>query len=297
MAIIDITKNFHDDMSTGIIITDKPFKILNQAALLTPAVAGSLEFKDDILYFTKTTALERTALSFSSGAGASLTYVDGSLSIRDTSIANLIVRTFITDTSLNTLLGRHNFTETSLGRLNTYVDASLSAKTSFTYVDASLSTLKTVNISQDSSLILKAPFTYVDGSLALKANLAGPTFTGCVSAGSFSGRKQPRIQSLTTAASITPNADTDDYVIITALAQANPAINAPSGTPVNRQALVIDITDDGTARSLASAWNAIYIAGGVALPTTTTLGKQMSLMFVYDSAGTPKWKLRSLAQE
>jgi len=135
-----------------------------------------------------------------------------------------------------------------------------------------------------------------DTDLSLKANLASPTFTGTVTSPNFSGRKVPRIQSITSNSSITPNADNDDVVDITALA-TNTTFNNPSGTPVNKQVLMIDITPDATPRTLTfSSSSGGYAAGGVTLPTVTIASKIISLLFIYDAVAI-KWKLRSLAQE
>ena len=125
-------------------------------------------------------------------------------------------------------------------------------------------------------------------NLAPKNN---PIFTGTVTLPAFSGRKNPRVQTVTSASNVTPSADNDDVVDITAQA-ASLTIANPTGTPVSKQMLMIDIVDNGTARALSFGTN--YAAGGTALPTTTVLGLQMSMVFVYTNS---KWKLRSLAQD
>ena len=130
-------------------------------------------------------------------------------------------------------------------------------------------------------------------ALAPKNN---PIFTGVVTSPAFSGRKNPRIQSVISSSTATPNADTDDVLDITALA-TNITFNNPSGSPVNKQVITIDIMPDSTPRNLVfSSTSGGYISGGVALPTITISLKMMSLIFVYDSVAI-KWKLRSLAQE
>jgi hypothetical protein len=96
----------------------------------------------------------------------------------------------------------------------------------------------------------------------------------------------------TTASSATPtptgHARSNDFDV-TALA-TNPTFAAPSGTPINGNRLVIRIKDDGTPRTLA--FNAIYRAGAIALPTTTTTSKTLYLGFIYNSADS-KWDLVS----
>ena len=107
------------------------------------------------------------------------------------------------------------------------------------------------------------------------------------------GKKPLYVQQITSDAAPTPNADIDDMLEVTALAAA-PTFGAPSGTAVNGQKLVIRIKDNGTARALA--WNAVYTACGVALPTTTVLSKWLVLGFIYNSTDS-EWQLVASAQE
>jgi hypothetical protein len=102
-----------------------------------------------------------------------------------------------------------------------------------------------------------------------------------------------RIESTTSSASPTPNADSYDGYVLTALA-TDPTFGAPTGTPTENQSLIIRIKDNGVARTLA--WNAIYRAMGTALPTTTTISKTLYLGFIYNSTDT-KWDLVASAQE
>lgn len=104
-----------------------------------------------------------------------------------------------------------------------------------------------------------------------------------------------RVQSVSNSATITPNADSDDCIDITAIAQ-NFTIANPSGTPTNFQSLIIRIKDNGTARTISFGTN--YVAGGVSLPTTTILSKILVLGFMYNTANSlNKWQLIASAQE
>lgn len=106
-------------------------------------------------------------------------------------------------------------------------------------------------------------------------------------------RVTPRITSITSSATPTPNGDTTDEYVITALATA-PTFGAPTGTPTNGQKLIIRILDDGTARALT--WNAIYRGIGITLPTTTTISKTIYLGFIYNSTDT-KWDCIAYTEE
>lgn len=94
-----------------------------------------------------------------------------------------------------------------------------------------------------------------------------------------------RVTNVTSSATPTPNADTTDQYSLTALA-AGATFGAPTGSPVAGQRLIIRIKDNGGAQTLA--FNAIYRAGTIALPTTTILSKTMYLGFLYNAVDT-KW--------
>lgn len=114
----------------------------------------------------------------------------------------------------------------------------------------------------------------------------------------FDGLYRPlnrRVASTASSTTPTPNADTTDLYDLTALA-GNATFGAPTGTPVDGQQLVIRIKDDGSARTLA--WNAAYVAHGVALPTTTVASKILRVGFEYDTAnGLNKWCCIASSQE
>lgn len=95
-------------------------------------------------------------------------------------------------------------------------------------------------------------------------------------------------RSITSAATITPNCETEDVLVITAQ-DAAATIAAPLGNPTNTQTLILRIQDNGTARALT--WNSIYRAGtGIALPTTTVVNKMMYVGFMYNDIDV-KWDL------
>lgn len=69
---------------------------------------------------------------------------------------------------------------------------------------------------------------------------------------------------------------------------------APSGTPVNGNTLLIRIKDNGTARTLA--WNSIYRAVGVTLPTTTTASRMLYIGCIYNGTDS-KWDVVSVVEQ
>lgn len=104
---------------------------------------------------------------------------------------------------------------------------------------------------------------------------------------------KPVEQTTASSATVTPNADTDDIVTVTAQAAAITLAN-PTGSPVQGQKLIIRLKDNGTARAIS--FGTQYRAMGNALPTTTILSKTLYLGLIYNSTDT-KWDLVALAQE
>lgn len=98
---------------------------------------------------------------------------------------------------------------------------------------------------------------------------------------------QPRVQAVTSAATVTPAGASDDMVTITAQAEALILAN-PSGTAVQGQKLIIRVKDNATARAIT--YGTQYRAGDVALPTTTIVSKTLYMGFIFNSTDT-KWDL------
>ena len=95
-----------------------------------------------------------------------------------------------------------------------------------------------------------------------------------------------RVGSTASSATPTPDADSQDMYVLTALA-AGATFGAPTGTPTQGQPLLIRIKDNATARTLA--FNAIYrFSTDIPAPTTTVISKTMYIGFVYNSTDT-KW--------
>jgi len=106
-------------------------------------------------------------------------------------------------------------------------------------------------------------------------------------------RVTPRVTTEASSATPTPNGDTTDEYCLTALA-AGATFGAPTGTPTDGQALLIRIKDNGGAQTLA--YNAIYRAIGVTLPTTTVAAKTIYLGMFYNSADS-KWDVVGVREQ
>ena len=107
--------------------------------------------------------------------------------------------------------------------------------------------------------------------------LAGTTDTQTLS----NKRIVNRIGSITSSATVTPDIDSCDVFLVTALA-VGATISSPSGTPTDGQKLIIRIKDNGTARSLS--WNSVYRSVGVTLPANTTSNKTIYVGLMYNDA-------------
>ena len=96
------------------------------------------------------------------------------------------------------------------------------------------------------------------------------------------------IVSTVSSNTITPSADTD-LVRPSSTLSAGLTIANPSGTPSDGWSFVVELLDNGTARSLT--WGSNYKNDMATLPTTTTAGKRLEVGFSYNaSAGELRCK-------
>lgn len=129
----------------------------------------------------------------------------------------------------------------------------------------------------------------LDEGVLLTPDVSQIDFTGISVTASASGnnvtvnvRNLPSVQSVVSAATVTPTAN-DDLVVITAQAAAL-TLAAPTGSLVQGQALMIRIKDDGTARGITWTSGAGgYRAIGITLPTTTVISKTTYVGLIYNS--------------
>jgi hypothetical protein len=101
-------------------------------------------------------------------------------------------------------------------------------------------------------------------------------------------RITPRVGTTTSSATPTINTDSYDQYNITALAAAITSMTTNlSGTPTDGQKLMIQVTDNGTARAIT--WGASFASSGVAtLLATTVVSKHHYVGLIYNSA-VSKW--------
>jgi hypothetical protein len=95
---------------------------------------------------------------------------------------------------------------------------------------------------------------------------------------------------INTTQSATPSINTDitDRASITGLAQNITSFSTNlTGTPINGDMLIIDIIDNGTARTLT--WGSNFESSNVTLPTITVISTRLDVGFVWNSV-TSKWR-------
>ena len=116
-------------------------------------------------------------------------------------------------------------------------------------------------------------------------------------AGAWSWNPQgitPRIQTVTSAATVTPNWDTDDEVVITAQAVGLTIANPTGTTPAQGRKLIIRIKDNATAQTISFGTG--YRAIGLTAPISTVSSKNLYIGIIYNSTDS-KLDIVSTAQE
>mgnify|MGYP001568011939 CR=1 FL=1 len=102
-------------------------------------------------------------------------------------------------------------------------------------------------------------------------------------------RRTPRVYSAANNASLTPEISTYDIFHLTAMSAATTINNPSTSTPTDGEIMILRFLDNATARALT--WGTAYVAkAGIALPTTTTVSKNLSCLFQYNTNLT-QWNL------
>jgi len=146
-------------------------------------------------------------------------------------------------------------------------------------------------------MTLTAGYAGYGGILAINTNGAERMRIDTSGNVTLSAKIIPNVQSVASAATITPNANSDTQVSVTALA-VPATLAAPSGTPSDGQSLVIRIKDNGTGRALTwtTGSSGAYRAVGVTLPTTTVANKTVYIGCKYNSTDL-RWDVIAVSQE
>jgi hypothetical protein len=167
-----------------------------------------------------------------------------------------------------------NFLNATTGAVDTTKIVDLT--TAQTLTNKTLTTPKIVSLYQDS----------IGGSNLITIPAATDTLIGRATIDTLTNKRiTSRVTTIVSNATPTVNTDNCDCVTITALAVAITSMTTNlTGTPTNFQKLIYRIKDDGTGRAIT--WGASFAAKGVALPTTTTANKLLTVGFIYDTVAT-----------
>jgi hypothetical protein len=127
--------------------------------------------------------------------------------------------------------------------------------------------------------------------------VTGPT--GPTGSTGPSGSAFPRVTSTASTGTVTIASDSTDLFEIVGATAATVAFQAPSGSPVNGQKLIVRIVSTGSVSAITFATGANgFTPQGVAFPTTTVASKTTTIGFMYDTAGSlNKWGCIASAQE
>jgi len=131
---------------------------------------------------------------------------------------------------------------------------------------------------------LLQPQAAASGTLTLPA--ATDTLVGRATTDTFTNKRvSRRILAVTQAAAPAMNTNNADIAQITGLAQAITSMTTNlTGTPVAGDYLMVQITDNGTARAIT--WGATFASTTVALPTTTVISTMLRVGFQRNNANT-----------
>jgi hypothetical protein len=210
----------------------------------------------------------------------------------DKDLVSLAVATYPSLTELSYVKGLSSAVQTQIGT------KAPSASPTFTGTVTLPKTIEIQDTSADHQYVLAVSELTADRTITLPLLTGADEFVFKAHTQTLTNKRvTKRITALTSHATPTINTDNCDAVDITALAEdiTNMTTNL-SGTPTNKQTLLFEIKDNGTARDIT--WGTGFVAGGVALPTTTVISKILTVGFIYSTANAlNKWRCVAVAQE
>lgn len=153
----------------------------------------------------------------------------------------------------------------------------------------------TLTIADGKTLTVSNTMTFTGtDSTSFTMPTTSQTIPGLTTTSTFTNKRiTRRFVSVTQSATPTINTDNTDIASITGLAQAITSMTTNlSGSPVAGDYLMVQITDNGTARAIT--WGASFAATTIALPTTTVISTLLRVGFQWDTAAS-KWQCIAVA--
>jgi hypothetical protein len=250
----------------------------------------------------------RTNLGLQSGAittvGSMATQNSNAVSITGGSISNITPlevtsggtgSSTATGARTNLLAARSgaNSDITSLGGLTTPLSVSQGG-TGATNASSARANLSAAQSGTNTDITSLTNVTFNNGSLinTTVTSLSAPLTTANGGLGNGVGLLTPRVTTVLTGASITPNIDTTDLVFQpNTQAAGTLTINAPTGTPVNGQKLIIRVI---CTNAQILSFNAIYRSStDLGFPSSTSGSSRTDYLgFIYNSTST-RWDMVS----
>ena len=172
------------------------------------------------------------------------------------------------------------------GGSGTVTSVGLSAPTGLTVSGSPVTTSGTLALTFTAGYSIPTTSSQTDWDTAYGwGNHASAGYITSTSTSTLTNKRiNPRVVAASaTSGSLTPNGDTTDVYNAMGLTGAI-TLNAPSGTPVDGQKLIIRLEDNGTGRGITwTTSSGAFRAVGVTLPTTTTASKVSYIGCVYNS--------------
>ena len=250
---------------------------------------GAISFNNTTGYITLTDLSASGDISYDNATGI-ISYTQPTTVSTFTNDANYITLTSLSasgDISYNNTTGVISFTE----RTDAEVRGLISASGDISYN----STSGAISFNNTTGYITLTDLS-ASGDISFNNTTGAITFnnsTGYITATSTDTLENKRINTRTvtySGGSVTINSDNTDMASITG--NANITVNAPSGTPVDGQRLLIRITSDA---SYSITWNAIFNEIGTSLLTSVTSGIVIYVGCIYNDIGST-WDVISVTQ-
>jgi len=262
---------------------------LDSGTTFDGSAAKTLSLATDVVTLTGTQTLTNKTLT-----SPSISTITNTGTITLPTATTTLVGTDTTNTLTNKTINASNNT------LSNIANASLT-NSSVTVNGSAISlggtatvTANTTNsLTVGSGLLLNSGTTF-NGSAArtITVDSSVATLTGTQTL--TNKRITPRVSSVSTTATLTPNSDAFDQVEVTAQS-SNFSVAAPTGSPTDGQKLVLRINDNGTSRSI-TGWDSAYRTVGTVLPTATVANKVTYIGCIYNTFAS-KWDVVAVATQ